>query len=152
MPSCGSQIILCDLPIRFDTYSGCSHACDYCFANAKKSIKDISVFETVESLSKFIEGKRNIETIWCDWEIPLHIGGMSDPFQPCESHFKVTYNCLLLLKETQYPFVISSKGRLFWDDVYLEILKDVIGLFKLVLLMIVLMFWKKEHQRFKSAC
>ena len=24
MPSCGSQIFLCDVPIRFDTYKGCS--------------------------------------------------------------------------------------------------------------------------------
>ena len=30
---CGSQIILCNLPVRFDTYRGCSHGCRYCYAN-----------------------------------------------------------------------------------------------------------------------
>lgn len=32
---CGSQIILCNLPVRFDTYRGCSHGCRYCFAQKK---------------------------------------------------------------------------------------------------------------------
>ena len=27
--SCGSQVILCNLPVRFDTYVGCSHGCRY---------------------------------------------------------------------------------------------------------------------------
>ncbi len=31
MPECGSQVILCDLPVRMDTYKGCSHNCKYCF-------------------------------------------------------------------------------------------------------------------------
>ena len=45
MPNCGSQCWLCDLPIRFDTYKGCSHACRYCFANAKRDLTDIKPFE-----------------------------------------------------------------------------------------------------------
>ena len=32
---CGSQIVLCNLPIRFDTYVGCSHGCRYCFVQKK---------------------------------------------------------------------------------------------------------------------
>mgnify|MGYP000794743264 CR=1 FL=1 len=35
---CGSQIILCNLPVRFDTYRGCSHGCRYCFAQKKNDI------------------------------------------------------------------------------------------------------------------
>ena len=41
MPDCGSQVFLCDVPIRFDTYEGCSHDCKYCFASRKKSINVI---------------------------------------------------------------------------------------------------------------
>lgn len=38
MPEYGSQIVLCDLPIRFDTYKGCSHNCKYCFVQRKKDM------------------------------------------------------------------------------------------------------------------
>lgn len=58
MPNCGSQCWLCDLPIRFDTYKGCSHGCEYCFVkrNGKVDLKDIKVFESVETLKRFIGG------------------------------------------------------------------------------------------------
>lgn len=72
---CGSQVILCNLPVRFDTYKGCSHGCKYCFAQKKRNIAKIMRDETVEALRTFIEGKRSKETAWCDWNIPIHWGG-----------------------------------------------------------------------------
>ena len=63
---CGSQAILCNLPIRFDTYKGCSHACRYCFAQKKQDIAKLGKGETAESLRNFIEGKRTDTTNWCD--------------------------------------------------------------------------------------
>ena len=75
MPRCGSQCILCDVPVRFDTYVGCSHACSYCFVNRKKDISKIELNESPQQLRDFINGKRTLETKWCDWNIPLHNGG-----------------------------------------------------------------------------
>lgn len=124
MPNCGSQCWLCDLPIRFDTYKGCSHACRYCFANAKRDLTDIKPFEGVKALESFINGGRNIETRWCDWKIPIHWGGMSDPFQPCEAIHGRSYEALKLFKKTQYPFVVSTKGKLIADEKYLNIIRD----------------------------
>ena len=54
MPKCGSQIILCNVPIRFDTYKGCSHACKYCFVYRKYDISNIKKDETKESLIIFV--------------------------------------------------------------------------------------------------
>ena len=88
MPDCGSQVILCGLPIRFDTYRGCSHLCKYCFAQRKVELRNIKTNETVASLRAFIEGKRTQGTNWCDWSIPIHWGGLSDPFQPIEIKYK----------------------------------------------------------------
>ena len=82
--SCGSQVILCNLPVRFDTYVGCSHGCRYCFAQKKTDISKIRKGDTPQSLRDFIEGKRGYETHWVDLNIPIHWGGMSDPFQPIE--------------------------------------------------------------------
>lgn len=124
MPDCGSQVFLCDVPIRFDTYEGCSHDCKYCFASRKKSINVIKKGEGKESLINFINGKRNIKTNWADWDIPLHWGGMSDPFQPCEEEYGNSYECLKIFRETQYHFIVSTKGKLLATDKYLDILKD----------------------------
>ena len=119
---CGSQVILCNLPVRFDTYTGCSHACKYCFVQKKQNIARIQRGETVDALRSFIQGKRCRDTAWCDWNIPIHWGGMSDPFQPIEKNIKASYECLKLLAETKYPFVVSTKGRLVADPEYLELL------------------------------
>jgi len=125
MPRCGTQCWLCDLPIRFDTYEGCSHGCKYCFVQRKKNIEEnIKPSEGPERLRNFIEGKRDAETQWADWDIPLHWGGMSDPFQPCEKKYRRSYECLKILRDTQYPFVVSTKGKLAGDDEYVDLISQ----------------------------
>ena len=124
MPSCGSQCILCDLPIRFDNYKGCSHGCRYCFTQRKnKNLNKVKLYEGVKALSNFINGKRNQETNWCDWKIPIHWGGLSDPLQPIESKFGSTFECLKILAKSQYPFVISTKGKLLGEEKYISLLE-----------------------------
>ncbi len=122
MPGCGSQVILCDIPVRFDTYKGCSHGCKYCFTAKKYDIRDIKLGETEKALRAFIEGKRTGDIKWCDWDIPLHWGGLSDPFQPVELEYKNSYECLKIFAETQYPFVFSTKGHVVARPEYLELL------------------------------
>lgn len=123
MPECGSQVVLCDLPIRFDTYKGCSHDCKYCFVQRKKDLKDIEKGETAIALKNFISGQRNKVCNWCDWDIPIHWGGMSDPFQPAEKIHKLSYECLKVFAKTQYPFVVSTKGKLIINEEYLTLLR-----------------------------
>lgn len=73
---CGSQVILCEYPIRFDTFTGCAHGCKYCFARQKVDIEKVVAKGSAKSLRSFIEGKRASTTNWCDWDIPLHWGGL----------------------------------------------------------------------------
>lgn len=123
MPRCGSQVILCDLPIRFDTYTGCSHRCKYCFVTRKSDIRNISAGESPAALRRFISGARTSETEWCDWNIPLHWGGMSDPFQPIEAERRISLECLKVFAETKYPFIVSTKGTpVLASEEYLELL------------------------------
>ena len=63
----------------------------------------------------FISGARTKETNWCDWDIPLHWGGLSDPFQPCESKYRSSYKCLKIFADENYPFVVSTKGKIIAD-------------------------------------
>ena len=69
--ACGSQILLCDLPVRFDNYAGCSHGCKYCFAQKKWSIEEGEQISTYKALESFISGNRKSEVKWCDWNIPI---------------------------------------------------------------------------------
>ena len=124
MPICGSQVTLCDLPIRYDTYVGCGHGCTYCFVSRKKNIDDIARGESAKGLRSFIDGKRTQTTNWCDWDIPIHWGGLSDPFQPIERKEKRSLDALKVFAETGYPFVVSTKSTLISEEPYLSILKQ----------------------------
>lgn len=121
--ACGSQVVLCEYPIRLDTYRGCSHGCRYCFAQSKTDISVIRPDNCVEALRRFIAGKRTTETNWCDWAIPLHWGGLSDPFQPAERELGISLKALEVFAETGYPFIVSTKGRLVAEEPYLSLLR-----------------------------
>jgi len=125
MPSCGSHILWCDIPIRFDTYRGCSFGCLYCREHKKQRAGLAPQrMETEIALRRFIEGKRVCETKWCDWDIPIQWGGISDPFQPYEEVKRLSYNCLKVFAESYYPVIITTKSILIsrWD--YLSILSQ----------------------------
>lgn len=121
---CGSQAVLCEYPVRLDTYSGCSHGCKYCFARTKVDIEKVTMKNCAKQLRGFIEGKRNGVTKWCDWAIPLHWGGLSDPFQPVERRAGASLECLKIFAETKYPVIISTKGKLITEEPYLSILRE----------------------------
>jgi hypothetical protein len=54
--------------------------------------------------------------------IPLHFGGMSDPFMPTEEKSRVTLGLLAVLAEQNYPTLISTKGVLAATETYLDVL------------------------------
>jgi DNA repair photolyase len=123
VPHCGSQIVLCDLPVRFDPYTGCSHGCRYCYVRAKRrALTCVRPGESLESLRRFVAGARSAETRWCSWPIPLHIGAMSDPLQPAERRQHRTLACLELLAARRYPFVLSTKSTLAAESPWLDVL------------------------------
>ena len=123
MPKCGSQILICDVPVRFDTYTGCSHNCSYCFVRRKTGL-EVGNGEGAQALRNFINGQRTTDTEWCDWDIPLHWGGMSDPFQPVELERRNSLEALKVFAETGYPFVVSTKSDLISKEPYLSLIKQ----------------------------
>jgi len=125
VPACGSQIVLCDLPVHVDFYRGCSHGCVYCFARRRPKCgppPPVRPHETLASLRRWIDGYRTLVTAWCDWRIPLHVGGMSDPLQPIERERRHTLACLELLAAARYPYVLSTKGTLAGESPWLDVL------------------------------
>lgn len=122
---CGTQCAGCDYPIHFDTYTGCSFACSYCFANEKPDKNIVAPTNgSVRALRNFIDGKRTSETRFCDWNIPVHFGATSDPFQPLERTEGKTLECLELFAKTKYPFIISTKGTLIAEEPYISVISE----------------------------
>jgi len=132
-----SQFYFCGIPFRVDTYRGCSHMCKYCFANTRKSGTGfgddfkpaVAKIETFEKLFKKAFGTEreyadvNVEAL--RHRLPLHLGGMSDPYQHREKQFEITYKFLKLLREYDYPVAMSTKNKMFTEDKYMKIIGDM---------------------------
>jgi DNA repair photolyase len=130
MPDSGSQVTLCDMPIRIDSYAGCTHFCAYCFVLRTKSLDKIALKDTPATVRAFVEGRRHGTVAWCDYEQPLHWGGMSDPFQRlAEDHYRNSRDILEVFAETGYPVVFSTKSTLPVDEPYRSLIarSNVIG-------------------------
>lgn len=128
---CGSQVVLCSVPVRWDPYKGCTHSCQYCFTRRKLDDRigqdvDIEKGDSLTALRNFIAGERKGELSWIDkdWKFPIHIGGMSDPFQPCEDKYKISFEALKILAESQHPFLASTKGRIVAKPEYLDLISQ----------------------------
>ena len=109
----------CPNAFRIDMYRGCDFGCRYCFANmewkatqeygwAEARLEKIQkrfelAFDTPEKESKdiLIELLRH--------KVPLHCGGMSDPFQNREWKYELTYKLIELCNKYDYPIVFSTK-------------------------------------------
>ena len=89
-----AQFFFCGVPLRMDSYSGCSHGCLYCFARASEEFHsvrkakgrilptDTKVISKIfnKALSHSYESA-DIVVEWLRHRVPIHWGGMSDPFQ-----------------------------------------------------------------------
>lgn len=116
-----SQFRFCGNPLRADTYRGCTFGCSYCFANARNSV-NAGMFQRgagPANLSQVIglfkkayggEATRNANVECLRRGVPLHLGGMSDPFQARERHERNTLKFLQITEQYRYPILISTKA------------------------------------------
>ena len=124
-----SQFKFCPNAFRVDMYRGCDFGCKYCFANMEAfhetgtglsvwreaDIEDVKrkfqlALETdKESKSVIVEMLRH--------RVPIHCGGMSDPFQSREKELKLTHKLIELSNKYDYPIMFSTKASWFpWND------------------------------------
>ena len=112
-----SQFRFCGNPFRLDFYKFCSFGCKYCFARNIKGQKDFEYsyakFEIVEKLfNKAFETKEETKNIVVELlrhKVPIHVGGLADPFQPIEFKFKLNYKLIELSNKYNYPLIFSTK-------------------------------------------
>ena len=124
------QFRFCGNPFRIDMYKSCDFGCKYCFANSSqaKGHNDgfaVAKFKHLESLFKKAletdEESKNVTIELLRHRVPLHCGGMSDPFQKREFEYELTYKLIQLSNKYNYPICFSTK-QCDLPDKYFEIL------------------------------
>lgn len=130
----------CGNPFRIDTYRGCDFGCEYCFASNRKGnfefIPQVADIDKIARLfSKALDGNEPTNNITIELirhRVPLHLGGMSDPFQKREWKYEATYELLKLSNKYNYPIIMSTK-QAHLPDKYWEVLNPQLHAFQISL-------------------
>lgn len=113
------QFAFCPNAFRVDLYKGCDFGCKYCFANMNwskyhnTSMWDLGDIDKVKRLFHVAletdEDSKNVLVELMRHRVPMHCGGMSDPFQTREWEYGLTYKLIELSKQFDYPIQFSTK-------------------------------------------
>ena len=100
-----------------NAYVGCAHACVYCYATFMKRYTGHA-----EPWGRFVDVKINAPEILRKQlrktvKGNVMISSVTDAYQPLESKFRLTRQCLELLSEFQFPVDILTKSPLVLRDV-----------------------------------
>ena len=135
-----AQFVFCGNCFRADTYRGCNFGCRYCFANCRENAyKPIDMPGNVALARRWMDQalnqgqKHNIVLEMLNRRVPLHLGGMSDPFQSREWKMGRTKEFLKITREFNYPVSISTKVSEL-PKAYFEILDPKIHTFQISLI------------------
>jgi len=129
-----SQFSFCGLPLRLDSYAGCAFRCTYCFARYRGGNNggDFVRPADSQSLKRVFDRalhsepeKPGVIAQFLRRRVPVHFGGMSDPFQPAEARYHVTESFLRVLAAHHYPTVISTRGNMVASQPYLDLLREI---------------------------
>ena len=127
-----SQFYFCGIPFRLDTSPKCNLNCYYCFAMSRGGRRtSMRLLVSIQRLRRlfgkvFEEGRLcGLNSEILARKVPLHFGGLSDPFSNKVTS-KVSKSILDLLGYYDYPVVLSTKNsEELLKDKTIEVLKKV---------------------------
>jgi DNA repair photolyase len=125
-----SQFPFCGLPLRLDSYAGCAFQCSYCFARYRggntsgESIRSANSTSIHRTIRRAMNDGHGLIAQFLRRRVPIHFGGMSDPFQPIEAKERVSEDILKTLVSEEYPTVISTKSALVASPDYISLLRE----------------------------
>lgn len=111
-----------DIPYTFglNPYRGCEHGCAYCYARPYHEFLGWSSgldFETKILVKLRAPGLLRRELSSPRWKPDsITLSGVTDCYQPCERHFRVTRGCLEVCAELRQPVSIVTKNALVTRD------------------------------------
>jgi len=143
------QFAFCPMAFRIDTYKGCSYGCVYCSANMdwmqgkQCSTFDIADMDRIERFFyKALETDKSSKSIIVEMirhRVPVHCGGMSDPFQHREWEYGQTKRFIEMSNKYDYPVLFSTKTASLHNNYY-ELLNPKIHAFQ-----VSIMGWRNSY-------
>ncbi len=118
-----------DIPFdrSINPYRGCEHGCIYCFARPTHAFHDLSPgldFETRLFAKPDAAALLRAELAKPGYVAqPIALGTNTDPYQPIESDWRVTRDCIEVLAATNHPLTITTKSDRVCRDI--ELLGDM---------------------------
>jgi DNA repair photolyase len=112
-------------PWTLNPYTGCQHACAYCYARFMKRVTGHS-----EPWGEFVDVKVNAPSL-LQAEVRrkkrarVWVSGVCDPYQPLEERYRLTRQCLEVLAENCWPVTVQTRSPLVVRD--LDVLRDARG-------------------------
>ena len=110
-----------------NAYRGCEHGCIYCFARPTHAYHDLSPGLDIESrlfdkpdaprLLVAELSKRGYRPA------PIAMGTNTDPYQPIEQDWRITRDCIEILRDCRHPLIITTKSDRVLRD--LDLLSDM---------------------------
>lgn len=106
-------------------YTGCGHACEYCYARFMKRFTGHK-----EKWGTFVDAKENIAELLKDQLAKdryrgktIFVSTVTDPYQPAEDKFELTRACLKVLVNHNNPVAILTKSDTLLRD--LDLIKQL---------------------------
>jgi len=103
-------------PYVINPYTGCQHACSYCYARFMKRVTGHK-----EPWGEFVDVKINAPSLLAR-ELKkkkrgrVWVSGVCDPYQPLEAHYRLTRQCLEILAQNTWPVIIQTRSPLVLRD------------------------------------
>lgn len=124
-----SQFYFCGMPFRLDSYKGCPSSCVYCFVKSRNG-NYLHKFQCANPrlirkwfflvFDKKIK-PNNIKLECLKRRMPIHFGGMSDPFLIPAKFKNISVDTLKILDDYNYPTLISTKANIIEDQTYADV-------------------------------
>ncbi len=106
-----SKLCTCPKKYSFSPYTGCSHACIYCYITSY--IRNPFHARLKKDLFKRL--KKEVKKI--DKKLYISMSNSSDPYTPEEKELMATRKCLRIFKENEIRLLIITKSNLVARDV-----------------------------------
>jgi DNA repair photolyase len=104
-------------PWVINPYTGCQHACSYCYARFMKRVTGHR-----EPWGEFVDVKINAASLLREElkkkkRAKVWVSGVCDPYQPLEAQYRLTRQCLEHLAGSGWPVVIQTRSPLVLRDI-----------------------------------
>ncbi len=133
----------CALPVTIDSHSKCSYACIYCFSpniSGHREGEDLDTGQTsLNSIESLFSGNdKSMENFYTalkfknranGYPCPVQLGGLTDPLDNIERNQGWFFEFVRLAQKYKQPVRISTKGNLFLEQEYLDVVAKTPELF-----------------------